>query len=92
MRPHSNVKAVPCGHHHGVAHNSKGLANGREVPKILANYQSAQEGGLDYLRLLQFDIDAGKRIADTYSPSQDGSYHFEEGDDFIVDVALNTVG
>lgn len=90
IKPHNNVKAVLCGHNHGVKHNVKDLGGGRKVPEILADYQSAAEGGLGYLRLLQFDVDAGKMIVDTYSPSKDDSNYFEQGDDFTVDVDLNT--
>ena len=84
------MKAVLCGHNHGATHNVKDLGDGRTVPEILADYQSAPEGGLGYLRLLQFDVDAGKMIVDTYSPSEDDSNYFDGEDDFTVDVDLNT--
>lgn len=77
-----------CGHHHGVAHNTKDLGNGRKVPEILADYQSGKEGGSGYLRLLQFDLDANKMIVDTYSPSLNDSNYFDKGDDFTVDLSL----
>ncbi|GAA3359790.1 metallophosphoesterase [Saccharopolyspora gregorii] len=89
VEPHRNVKAVLCGHNHGATHNVKDLGGGRTVPEILADYQSAPEGGLGYLRLLQFDVDAGKMIVDTYSPSEDDSNYFDGEDDFTVDVDLN---
>lgn len=88
VKPHDNVKAVLCGHNHGVAHNEKDLGGGRKVSEILADYQSADEGGLGYLRLLQFDVDANKMIVDTYSPSLDDSNYFDQGDDFTVDLSL----
>ncbi len=89
VKPHDNVKAVLGGHYHGVAHNVKDLGGGRQVTEILADYQSADEGGLGYMRLLQFDTDADKMIVDTYSPSQDDSNYFDSGDDFTVDLGLD---
>lgn len=88
VKPHGNVKAVLCGHNHGVAHNVKDLGGGRQVAEILADYQSGPEGGLGYLRLLQFDVDAGTMRVSTYSPSEDDSDYFDQGDDFTVDLSL----
>ena len=88
VEPHNNVKAVLGGHYHGVSHNVKDVGGGRHVTEILADYQSADEGGLGYMRMLQFDVDANKMIVDTYSPSQDDSNYFEEGDDFEVDLSI----
>ncbi|WP_433325323.1 metallophosphoesterase [Spirillospora sp. CA-294931] len=88
VKPYANVKAVLCGHNHGAAHKVRDLGNGRKVPEILADYQRAKEGGLGYLRLLQFDLDAKKMIVDTYSPSLNDSSYFATGDDFTVDVDL----
>lgn len=88
VEPHANVKAVMGGHYHGVANNVKDLGNGRKVSEMLADYQSGPEGGLGYMRLLQFDMKANKMIVDTYSPSQNDSNFFEKGDDFTVDLSL----
>lgn len=88
VEPHDNVKAVLSGHYHGATHNVKDLGGGRQVSEILADYQSADEGGLGYLRMLQFDVDADKMIVDTYSPSEDESNYFDEEDDFEVDLSL----
>jgi hypothetical protein len=53
----------------GVAHlTSRGDA-GNAVHQLLANYQALEQGGLGYLRLLEFSADGRTLRAKTYSPS-----------------------
>lgn len=49
---------------------SRGAA-GNVVHQVLANYQMLNEGGLGYLRLLDFKADGKQLIMKTYSPSLD---------------------
>lgn len=83
VAPHDNVVAVISGHKHGAASNIRRLAGGRQVLEMLHDYQALPEGGLGYLRLLQFDVDAGRLIVDTYSPVRDDVNYYEDGTDHI---------
>lgn len=68
---HKNVFLVLSGH---VLKNGTGFlesrgAAGNTVHQILANYQMLAEGGLGYMRLLEFRKDGSTVQVKTYSPS-----------------------
>ncbi|WP_112133268.1 lamin tail domain-containing protein [Glycomyces dulcitolivorans] len=107
--PNENVFMVLAGHHHGVALNIKRDVDGvegRMVVEMMANYQGfTDENGRvnsGFLRLLQFDLDAGLMAVNTYSPIRDEHNAWEykpddipfeyddSSDEFIVEVDLNT--
>ncbi|NHI16153.1 metallophosphoesterase [Microbacterium excoecariae] len=70
-----NVHLVFSGHYHDAFTRTDrfddtgdGVAD-RTVHSMLFDYQGLSEGGLGYLRLLQFDNDGGQMRVRTYSPS-----------------------
>lgn len=70
---HENVFLTLNGH---VLGDGTGLLTSRTpkgnvVHQILANYQALEEGGLGYLRLLEFDTNGRTLRVRTYSPSLD---------------------
>jgi len=107
--PNDNVFMVLAGHHHGVALNIKrdvGGVAGRIVVEMMANYQNFTDPNgrfnAGFLRLLQFDLDAGLMAVNTYSPLRDEHNAWEykpddipavyddATDEFVVEVDLNT--
>jgi 3',5'-cyclic AMP phosphodiesterase CpdA len=107
--PNDNVFMVLAGHHHGVALNIKRDVNGVEgriVVEMMANYQNFTDPNgrfnAGFLRLLQFDVDAGLMAVNTYSPLReehnaweykpaDLPYAYDDAtDEFVVEVDLNT--
>ncbi|MFC5702417.1 lamin tail domain-containing protein [Cohnella faecalis] len=83
VAPNDNVQMVLCGHLHGVAYNVKHVGE-RTVVEMLADYQSGPQGGLGYMRFLEFNLAEGKIHVSTYSAYLDDSNYFEEPgkDDF----------
>lgn len=70
---HSNVFLTLSGH---VLGDGTGLLTsttprGNVVHQVLSNYQALDEGGLGYLRLLEFDANGRNVRVRTYSPSLD---------------------
>jgi LPXTG-motif cell wall-anchored protein len=70
-----NVKMVFSGHYHDAFTRTDdfddtgdGVAD-RTVTSMLFDYQGLPEGGLGYLRLLQFDNEGERMVVRTYSPS-----------------------
>lgn len=70
-----NVSMVFSGHYHdaytrvdGFDDDGDGVED-RQVTQVLFDYQGLPEGGLGYLRLLQFDNEGERMVARTYSPS-----------------------
>ncbi|MFC3493663.1 lamin tail domain-containing protein [Glycomyces rhizosphaerae] len=107
--PNDNVFMVLAGHHHGVALNIRRNVNGvegRVVVEMMANYQNFEDPNgrfnAGFLRLLQFDLDAGLMAVNTYSPIReehnaweykpdDLPYDYDDAtDEFVVEVDLNT--
>lgn len=63
---------------------------------MLADYQGAEEGGLGYIRLLQFDVANNKLRVKTYSPYLDDYNYYDEDeypgkDEFVLDLDLQPV-
>ncbi|QVY61280.1 S-layer homology domain-containing protein [Cytobacillus gottheilii] len=69
-----NVKLVLGGHYHGAAINVSGFDDDndgieeRKVYQLLTNYQSGEEGGNAYYKMLYFDLANGKIYMNSYSP------------------------
>ncbi|MCQ6560247.1 metallophosphoesterase [Paenibacillus mendelii] len=95
--PNKNVFAVLSGHHHDaemmidpVDDNGDGKAD-RKVYQMMADYQGAIDGGLGYMRLLQFDIRNGKLHVKTYSPTHNVYNYYDPvkypgKDEFTLDI------
>ena len=87
----SNVCMVLSGHYH----NAKTVVNefdddgdgvnDRSVYQMLFDYQGLEQGGWGYMRLMHFDVDNGKIIVRTYSPSRDDYNAKDETDIGDVD-------
>ncbi|MTV24524.1 hypothetical protein FTX61_03705 [Nitriliruptoraceae bacterium ZYF776] len=79
VAPNENVFLVLSGHHYGIAHAVRRAADGvqgdgRVVHELLQDHSAfARPDGRStgFLRLLQFDLDAGAVAVDTYSPTLD---------------------
>ncbi|MBP1966416.1 S-layer homology domain-containing protein [Paenibacillus aceris] len=102
IKPNKNVIAALSGHYHDaelkvdpIDDNGDGVPD-RNVYQMLADYQGAPEGGLGYIRLMQFDLAHGKINMKTYSPHLD-DYNFYEPDEhpgkdeFSLDLNLDAV-
>ncbi|MGE7614202.1 MULTISPECIES: S-layer homology domain-containing protein [unclassified Paenibacillus] len=102
VKPNKNVIAALSGHYHDAElkvdeldDNGDGIAD-RSVYQMLADYQGAEEGGLGYIRLLQFDIANNKLRVKTYSPYLDDYNYYDENefpgkDEFVLDLDLQPV-
>lgn len=102
IKPNKNVIAALSGHYHDaelkvdpIDDNGDGVAD-RNVYQMLADYQGAPEGGLGYIRLMQFDMAHGKINMKTYSPYlNDYNFYdpaeFPSKDEFSIDLNLQPV-
>ncbi|OAB46176.1 S-layer homology domain-containing protein [Paenibacillus glacialis] len=99
VKPNKNVFATLSGHYHDAQlkvdeldDNGDGVTD-RKVFQMLADYQGAPEGGLGYIRLMQFDMKNNKLHIKTYSPHLD-DYNFYDPltnpnkDEFTLDLDL----
>lgn len=69
-----NLVMVASGHYHGTTWNHNYNGDGGPVFEMLADYQNYEVDGersTGFMRLLQFDIDAGEVKVNTYSPRLD---------------------
>jgi len=71
IKPHPQVFMVLCGHVIGEARNIPLNAAGRPVFEILADYQGRANGGDGWLRILEFDDEAGVIGVRTFTPGID---------------------
>lgn len=83
VKPNKNVIAALSGHYHDAElkideldDNGDGVAD-RKVYQMLADYQGAPEGGLGYIRLLQFDMENNMLHVKTYSPYLDEYNYYD---------------
>ena len=88
-----NVFLVLNGHYHGSSYQTDtfdddgdGIAE-RTVYQICTDYQSALEGGTEYLKLLYFDLDNGKIYINSYSPYLD-DYNYYDTDE-VLDISYD---
>ncbi|WP_186320077.1 S-layer homology domain-containing protein [Paenibacillus sp. Y412MC10] len=99
VKPNKNVIAALSGHYHDAElkvdeldDNGDGVPD-RNVYQMLADYQGAPEGGLGYIRLMQFDMKNNKLHIKTYSPYlNDYNYYDPQEnpgkDEFDLDLDL----
>ncbi|KAF9117314.1 hypothetical protein BGX30_005602, partial [Mortierella sp. GBA39] len=99
VKPNKNVIAALSGHYHDAElkvdeldDNGDGVPD-RNVYQMLADYQGAPEGGLGYIRLMQFDMKNNKLHIKTYSPylNDYNYYDTQENpgkDEFDLDLDL----
>jgi hypothetical protein len=69
-----NLVMVASGHYHGTTWNHNYNGDGGPVFEMLGDYQNYEVDGernTGFMRLLQFDIDAGEVKVNTYSPRLD---------------------
>ncbi|WP_233147101.1 S-layer homology domain-containing protein [Paenibacillus selenitireducens] len=87
VKPNKNVIAALSGHYHdaqlkvdALDDDGDGIPD-RNVYQMLADYQGAEQGGLGYIRLMQFDMKNNKLHMKTYSPYLD-DYNYYDPDQF----------
>ncbi|CAM4349779.1 hypothetical protein FHS16_002401 [Paenibacillus endophyticus] len=97
--PNKNVFATLSGHYHdaelkldAIDDDGDGKTD-RNVYQMLADYQGAEDGGLGYIRLMQFDMKNNKMHMKTYSPTLDDYNYYDPKefpgkDEFSVDLDL----
>lgn len=102
VKPNKNVIAALSGHYHdaqlkvdAIDDNGDGQPD-RNVYQMLADYQGAPEGGLGYIRLMQFDMAHGKINMKTFSPYlNDYNYYdpqqYPGKDEFSISLDLQPV-
>lgn len=98
--PNKNVIMTLSGHYHDAEtlvdkldDDGDGVAD-REVYQILADYQGAPEGGLGYIRLMQFDIQHNQVHMKTYSPYLDDYNYYDDQpakDEYDMNVDLGAM-
>ncbi|WP_052702858.1 S-layer homology domain-containing protein [Paenibacillus beijingensis] len=100
VKPNKNVIAALSGHYHDaetlidkIDDDGDGVPD-REVYQMLADYQGAPEGGLGYIRLMQFDPQTNKIHMKSYSPYlNDYNFYdpkeFPDKDEYDMNVDLN---
>jgi len=84
-----NLVMVASGHYHGTTWNHNYNGDGGPVFEMLGDYQNYEVNGersTGFMRLLQFDIDAGEVKVNTYSPSLDamGATAYDPADRYIA--------
>lgn len=97
--PNKNVFATLSGHYHdaelkqdAIDDDGDGVTD-RTVYQMLADYQGAEDGGLGYIRLMQFDMKNNKMHIKTYSPTLDDYNYYDPKefpgkDEFSLDLDL----
>ncbi|MDQ6420720.1 lamin tail domain-containing protein [Paenibacillus sp. LHD-117] len=98
--PNKNVFATLSGHYHDaelktdeIDDNGDGKAD-RKVYQMLADYQGAEDGGLGYIRLMQFDMANDKLHIKTFSPTLNDYNYYDPAaypgkDEFSLDLELD---
>ena len=86
---HPQIYMVQCGHidaeYYQVSENSAGLP----VHEILVDFQSLPpDGGNGWLRLLRYDLTAGRIHVQTWSPLLERFRENGEGCDYSVEVVM----
>lgn len=74
VEQNDNIVMVSSGHYHGTTWNQNYNGDGGPIFEMLGDYQNYEVGGernTGFMRLLQFDIDAGEVKVNTYSPKLD---------------------
>jgi len=84
-----NLVMVASGHYHGTTWNHNYNGDGGPVFEMLGDYQNYEVDGernTGFMRLLQFDIDAGEVKVNTYSPRLDamGATNYDPAGRYIA--------
>ena len=92
---HPQIFLVMNGHFSGEHHQVSTNVAGQSVVEMVMDYQSRTNGGDGWMRLLEFDLEAGKIQARTYSPTlnafeTDANSEFEIQLDFQKRFGLPT--
>jgi hypothetical protein len=88
VRPNSQIFMVLNGHFSGEYHQTSINAAGKPVYEMVADYQSRDEGGGGFLRLITFDPDAGRIRVRSYSPLSN-TFETDSNSQFNFIVDLN---
>ncbi len=86
--PHENVHLVLCGHRHDEYTRFDTTPDGRTVPQLLADYQSRNNGGDGWLRIMRFAPAEDKVYVQTYSPLLD-IYETDGNSEFAIDFPMS---
>lgn len=83
VKKNSNVIAVLNGHYHGSSFETTAFDDDgdgikeRTVYQICTDYQSAFEGGEEYIKFLYFDLENNKIYMNSYSPMHDDFNYYD---------------
>ena len=69
VKPYNQVYMVICGHMSAVYHITQTNAAGNHVHEVLSDYQSLDNGGNGFLRIMKFSPTQNTIFNDTYSPT-----------------------
>ncbi len=69
IKTNKNIFLVLCGHCHGQYYQVSTNNWGLPVIEVLTDYQDGPNGGNGWLRVMEFDFDAGTVDFSTYSPT-----------------------
>lgn len=86
VNKHANIFLVLSGHVSGVGRRADRGVNGNVVHQVLADYQSEEEGGGGYLRILNFRPELNVIEVKTYSPFHD-QYRTDPANEFTISLA-----
>lgn len=86
VAPFDNVRLVLNGHFPGEAHRSDDLA-GQPVHQILSCFHGDGNYGSGFLRVLDFDPEAGTLAVSTYSPSMD-AWQLDADSEFVLPLPV----
>ena len=95
---HPQVMAILNGHYHGSSVNFVELTSDsgetHTVYQICTDYQSAEEGGSGYIKMLYFDLANDKIYLNSYSPSVPGTgapdFNYYDGKTLVFDESMMT--
>ena len=85
IRRNPNIFLVNCGHFHEEYRQTSTNVAGLPVHEVLADYQDDPNGGDGWLRIMEFNVPAGRLDFETYSPYLD-EYRFADESLFSLDV------
>lgn len=93
---HPQVMAILNGHYHGSSVNFVELTSDSGEPhtvyQICTDYQSADEGGSGYIKMLYFDLANDKIYLNSYSPSVPGTgasdFNYYDGKTLVFDESM----
>lgn len=68
IKHHANIFLVLSGHDYGEARRTDLGVHGNEVHQVMANYQWWENGGMGWLRVMQFYPEENRIDVKTYSP------------------------